>query len=118
MADEKPIVVAERRAGQRVPASIIVRLRRTNGDDQRTMTATIVDLSVSGARLVAPTKLGLVIGDELELVHRGVRAVAVIRRFDVGGIRGRAFYGVEFIECDDAFRGLIFRVVSSATQRR
>jgi len=116
MADKQP-VVRERRAGERVPSSIPVRLRRIGNQQPSTAKATIVDVSVSGARLVATTVLGLDVGDQVELDYSAVKTLAVVRRYEVDDVRGRGFYGVEFTECDEAFRALVFRVVSAATRR-
>jgi hypothetical protein len=107
----------DRRAGRRVPASIPVtwRYRRHLDEKRDCAQAVIVDVSVSGARVMAPTSRSLQVGTVVELELRdGGKGLGVVRRCEVGGVPGRGFYGIEFGDVDDAFRGSIFRVISDA----
>ncbi len=103
---------ADRRVGERVPASLPVNLKLTSGETTVVVGATILDVSISGCRLLAPLPPSLVIGTVVALDAAGRKAEGVIRRAEVGAIPGKAFFGMEFSFLDDRFRALLFQTIS------
>ncbi|HEV8296277.1 MAG TPA: PilZ domain-containing protein [Acidimicrobiales bacterium] len=106
----QPIV--ERRAGDRVPASIRVDLVYDANGEPADGSALIVDVSISGARLVTDVSDHLTIGTYIGMDSGAGRAIGIVRRCERGFISGKAFYGVQFVEFDDRFRGLLFATIS------
>ena len=103
---------ADRRVGERVPASLPVEVKLTTGGSTLVAAATILDVSISGCRLLAPLPPSVAVGTIVVLDSSGRTACGVIRRAEVGAIPGKAFFGMEFIELDDGFRALLFQTIS------
>ena len=117
-----PFRDVERRLGHRqqvepVDVSLVWRSRVTGRFGRvRTETAriaaVIVELSVSGAGVVAPAVDGLGVGSSVRLERVGYGAAAVVRRV-VPREDSRLWYGVHFTTLDSQMRQFLFRLIST-----
>jgi hypothetical protein len=106
--------VVERRAGQRVPAWLPITWTFPHEvqRDEGIAAGLIVDVSVSGARVVAPAAPQLTVGTRVDIELFGHHGSAVVRRHQACGLPGKLFYGVEFMHFDAGFRGVLVATIS------
>ncbi len=74
--------------------------------------AYLVDLSVSGAGIIARAIEGLVVRSPVELTHDGRSARGVVRRM-VPREDGRVMYGIDFTTMDPEMRVELFSLIAS-----
>ncbi len=74
--------------------------------------AYLVDLSVSGAGVIARAIEGLVVRSAVELSHDGRTARGVVRRM-VPRDDGRVMYGIDFTVMDPEMRIELFSMIAS-----
>lgn len=100
----------ERRVGQRYPTTISLRWRVQGRRIWRARRATIVDVSVTGARISAPTDEVIVIGKLMDINIRGARGVVEVRRVEVSPNPTLAYYGVQFVQLDRQLKDLVLQL--------
>lgn len=79
----------------------------------RPVATEVIDLSVSGALLVAPPSPLVMRGTTVEIAHGDLRGRVKVRHIHEGPTRGRVFYGVLFVGLDPALEDIIFRRVGT-----
>jgi hypothetical protein len=79
--------------------------------------ARVVDLSVTGALLEAPTSAYVVPDVVVGIEFMGHRGRAVVRHVRTGD-RGETLYGVEFLYLEPRLRELVYRAVTKEDLRR
>lgn len=77
--------------------------------------ARVLDLSVEGARVLAPERPELQEGARFRLEADG-HATAEIRHRHAASMPGWAIYGLRFVSMDDDFRGRLYRYVGQGRQ--
>ena len=97
----------ERRGAQRYSKVIGLRWRVQGKWARRTQSATIVNISRSGARIRARVDKAITVGSLVEIsVGRG-RGVVEVRRIEISPEPTIAYYGVQFFELDARLNDLV-----------
>ncbi len=119
-ADAHPIPPSafNRRIGERVPHRLDEiewrppTPRRLFRGAPKPLTAQLVDLSVTGARVLAPEVPALSRGTRVQICVRGHHGVVEVRRIEPSTVDGLTTYGVEFVVLDDGLTELVGQVLS------
>ena len=110
----------DRRLGSRIPVAVDApvswlpltpakRFRRPR-QPQR---AWIIDLSVTGARINAPTDRPIVRGSHVEIEVNHARGIVRVRRIDATANPAMALYGVEFLQLDPPLQDLMSKTLAA-----
>lgn len=70
--------------------------------------ADVIDVSVSGAQLLAPITSGIAVGTELTIAAGGALGRVRVRRIVPMSQQPLACYGIEFVELDPALEAMLF----------
>jgi hypothetical protein len=65
-------------------------------------TATVFDLSLSGARVRAPYDPRIIIGTQIQITAGGAGGIAEVRRINAADSPDEALYGIHFVRLDAA----------------
>lgn len=74
----------------------------------------VVNLSVSGAAVVAPVAQHLRVGSMIDLEAGGFRGMVAVHRVDDIGDPERRLYGVSFVDFPPAFTDFVYSVLEAA----
>ena len=97
----------ERRISPRYPVTVGLRWRAQGKWVRRPERATIVDLSLRGARIRARTNDAIKVGSFVDIrVGRG-RGIVEVRRIEGSHEPSIAYFGVQFVELDSRLRDLV-----------
>lgn len=73
-----------------------------------TLYGRVVDLSVSGARIIAPTDPSLRVGSTLVILAEGCRGLVAIKQLAPTDEEGLTSYGVSFVDFPDRFTQAVY----------
>lgn len=76
--------------------------------------ADVVDVSISGAQLLAPDDGKVQVGDTVTIVAGGAIGSVIVRRIVPISQGGLAVFGVEFLLLDGALESLLFAALQQA----
>jgi hypothetical protein len=116
---ERGAMAANRRIGERI---LIAASRVTWAPiadcSNRLQDALIMELSVTGAALLAPSYPWMCVDDLVTVEFNNSSAVVTIRTIDQTDVEEISYYGVEFVSMERGFQRDVYEVIGRVQQRR